>query len=90
MIPTETKRAVEAVLTELLTELRHRGDRILDIHDVSNRTSLSRSRIFDLEQEGNFPRRRQVTPNRVGWLESEIDRWIADRPTAIAARLVQP
>jgi prophage regulatory protein len=86
MTPNETTRAVAAVLEDLLAELRRRGDRILDVRDVSARTSLSRSRIFDLEQEGGFPRRRQVTVNRVGWLESEIDRWIAERPTAEQAR----
>jgi prophage regulatory protein len=89
MIPTETTRAVEVLLQELLAELRRRSDRILDIHDVSARTSLSRSRIFDLEQQGNFPRRRQIAPNRVGWLESEIDRWIADRPTVCQAHLIR-
>ena len=46
------------------------------------RTTLSRSRMHVLEYEGRFPRRRQISGNKVGWLASEIAAWIAGRPTA--------
>jgi predicted DNA-binding transcriptional regulator AlpA len=39
-----------------------------------------------LERAGGFPSRRQITANKVAWLESEIDAWIASRPTAQEAR----
>ena len=40
---------------------------------------LSRTTLWRLERDGVFPRRLQLSPGRVGWLESEIDRYIADR-----------
>jgi prophage regulatory protein len=35
--------------------------------------------ILRLEKRGLFPRRVQVGPNRVGWLLTEIEQWIAVR-----------
>ena len=35
--------------------------------------------ILRLEKRGRFPRRIQVGPNRVGWLLSEVESWIAAR-----------
>jgi prophage regulatory protein len=80
------RAAVESVLTDLLTELRRRGDRLLDLDQVSDRTTLARSTIWQLENAGQFPRRRQITANKVGWLESEIEAWIAGLPTVREAR----
>jgi prophage regulatory protein len=39
--------------------------------------------IWRLEKAGKFPIRVQVSAQRIAWVESEIDDWIADR---IAAR----
>jgi prophage regulatory protein len=84
LFPTRT--AVEHLLSDLLSELRRRGDRLLDVKQVTGRTTLARNTIWELERAGNFPRRRQITANKVAWLESEIDAWIASRPTAQQAR----
>src|ERR1700724_1028749 len=46
----------------------------------------TRNTIWGLERAGAFPRRRQITANKVAWLESEVDAWIASRPTAQEAR----
>jgi prophage regulatory protein len=81
-----TRAAVEYVLSDLLAELRRRGDRLLDVKQVTDRTTLSRNTIWDLERAGKFPHRRQITANKVAWLESEVDAWIASRPTAQEAR----
>jgi prophage regulatory protein len=35
--------------------------------------------ILRLEKQGKFPRRVQVGPNRVAWLESEVEAWVAGR-----------
>jgi prophage regulatory protein len=80
MSPFQARAVVEDVLADLLQALRHRGDRLLDVQEVMVRTTLSRNTIAELEHAGAFPRRRRVTPNRVAWLESEIDEWIASRP----------
>jgi prophage regulatory protein len=81
-----TRVAVEHVLSDLLEELRRRGDRLLDVKQVTDRTTLSRNTIWCLERAGDFPRRRQITANKVAWLESEVDAWIASRPTAQETR----
>lgn len=54
-------------------------DRMLGSREVCSRTGLSRVTIWRLERQGAFPGRRQLSPNRVAWLESEIDTWIATR-----------
>lgn len=35
--------------------------------------------ILRLEKRGKFPKRIRVGENRVAWLQSEIERWIAER-----------
>jgi len=40
---------------------------------------LSRTHTDRLEKSGKFPRRVKLGPRSVGWLEDEIDAWIADR-----------
>jgi prophage regulatory protein len=35
--------------------------------------------ILRLEKKGKFPRRVQVGANRVAWLLSEIESWVAER-----------
>jgi prophage regulatory protein len=39
----------------------------------------SKVHLWRLEREGKFPRRVKLGENRHGWLESEIDDWIAER-----------
>ena len=51
----------------------------LNRYQVAERTGLSVSSFKRLEARGQFPRRVPLTPNRVGWLLSEIDAWIRDR-----------
>jgi prophage regulatory protein len=53
--------------------------RILSISEVLELTNLSRSTIWRQETSGKFPRRRQLTDRRVGWLSEEIHEWIESR-----------
>jgi prophage regulatory protein len=39
----------------------------------------TRQHVLKLEKAGRFPRRLIIGPNRVGWLLSEIEGWIAAR-----------
>ena len=41
-----------------------------------------RVQIDRLEKAGQFPKRVQIGPGRVGWLQSEIDEWIAAKAAA--------
>lgn len=47
--------------------------------DVSRRTGLGRSALYAAIQAGAFPRPVKLGPRAVGWLEEEIDSWIASR-----------
>jgi prophage regulatory protein len=58
------------------------AERILRQPEIERRTGLSRTTIWRLERSGDFPPRRRVLSNTIGWIESEIDRWIAERPVA--------
>lgn len=52
---------------------------ILGLPHVKIRTGLSRSSIYNYMAMGAFPRPISLGPRRVGWLESEIEEWIAIR-----------
>jgi predicted DNA-binding transcriptional regulator AlpA len=79
----EMKAAVREAVAEVL---QPRSPRLLDIHQVVERTTLSRRSILTLEREGRFPARRRVMENRIAWLEEEVETWIRGRPTEDAAR----
>lgn len=46
---------------------------------VREATGMSDTTIWREEKAGRFPRRVQLTPNRVGWYEDEIEAWIESR-----------
>jgi len=58
------------------------SNRLIGLTDVMRATGLSRSTIYAWIAEGRFPRQRKLGPRRIGWLVSEIDDWIAQRPAA--------
>ena len=51
---------------------------ILKATQVSARTSISIPHIRRLAREGKFPQPIQLTENRSGWLESDVDQWISE------------
>jgi prophage regulatory protein len=53
--------------------------RLLRLQQVGEITGLRRSMIYQLEADGNFPRRVKLATRAVGWVESEIRDWIAAR-----------
>ena len=55
---------------------------ILRRPQVQQRTGLSCSSIYALMSSGDFPAPIRMSPHTVGWLEHEIDRWIAERAQA--------
>ena len=52
------------------------ADRFIGEAECHEITSLSRVTRWRMERAGTFPRRRQISPNRIGWLESEIRDWV--------------
>ncbi len=53
--------------------------RFLRIDEVIGKVGLSRPTIWRLERAGEFPRRRQLGRNSVGWVEDEIEQWMQSR-----------
>lgn len=52
---------------------------ILRFPEVKKRTGVSRSTVWRLERAGLFPQRVRIGMRGVGWYESEIDKFLADR-----------
>ncbi|WP_423380281.1 helix-turn-helix transcriptional regulator [Burkholderia sp. LMG 32019] len=54
--------------------------RILRMRQLIERTRLSRATLYVLmASDPTFPRKIKLTARTVGWLESEVDAWIASR-----------
>ena len=50
--------------------------------EVGQITKLSKVTRWREEKAGRLPKRRQISPNRVAWLESEILAWMESRPVS--------
>lgn len=50
--------------------------RMLNIKQVAEISGLSRTTLWRLEKREDFPCRRQLSPRRVGWVESEVIEWL--------------
>jgi len=62
--------------------------RMLKKKEVIDLTGLSDPTIWRRERAGDFPQRIQLSPNRVGWFEDEIEAWQESRPRGTAGFLV--
>ncbi len=54
-------------------------ERFIKLDEVIYRTGLKTTSIYTLMNQGRFPKNIKLTNDRVGWLESDIDRWIDER-----------
>lgn len=55
------------------------GVRLITLGEVRDRVPYSKVHIYRLMERGEFPQSVEVGPQRVAWVESEIDEWIAER-----------
>lgn len=51
---------------------------------VEEIVGLSRTTIYDLMKKGDFPRPIKLTGKAVGWPESAVTKWLAERPQVTA------
>ena len=58
--------------------------RILRFPELKPEKGIPYSRVHTdrLEKAGKFPRRVRLSDNAVGWVEDELDKWLADRAAA--------
>ena len=54
--------------------------RLWPLKKVIERTSISKSKIYDLIAQGLFPRQVRVGPRTVRWIASEVEHYILTRP----------
>jgi prophage regulatory protein len=59
--------------------------KLLRLNAVIDWTGLSRSTIYAMMQNGNFPKNHLLGARAVGWLSSDIEAWIDSRTNAIQA-----
>lgn len=53
--------------------------RLLRLPAVIDRVGLHRATIYRKVESGEFPKPIHISQNAVGWIEAEIDAWIAAR-----------
>jgi prophage regulatory protein len=58
---------------------RPRSIRLLRLPQVIELVGLRRAAIYKLQSEGRFPRRVKLGVRAVGWVEAEIQEWLAER-----------
>src|ERR1700687_5865178 len=59
--------------------LRNAPIRMLRLAQVIDITGLRKTKIYELQSEGRFPMRVQITAHSVGWIEEEVQAWLARR-----------
>ena len=50
--------------------------RLIRINEVTSKTGLTRSRIYQYISEDKFPTSVSLGGRSVAWVESEVDKWI--------------
>ena len=56
-------------------------DQLLTRRDVEKRCQIARTTIYRLMRTGQFPEPIRIGPRAVRWPESEVEAWLASRPT---------
>ncbi|TAM57261.1 MAG: AlpA family transcriptional regulator [Rhodanobacter sp.] len=56
--------------------------RLIRLPEVIRQTGLARSSIYDGIRDGKFPKPVPLCGRNVGFVESEVQQWIADRIAA--------
>ena len=55
---------------------------IITKKDIAKIVGLSYPTVHQLEKDGQFPKRKQLTVKRVGWLYSELEDWAINLNTS--------
>ncbi len=71
-------------------DVRAKAIRILRLAQVLDVTGLGKTKIYELQSAGNFPMRVQMTSHCVGWIEHEVQAWLAQRVAARSDAFREP
>ncbi|OTG79378.1 hypothetical protein B9T31_17015 [Acinetobacter sp. ANC 4558] len=55
------------------------NNRLIRRKEVQEKTGLGASSIYAMMKTGDFPQCLNLSERRVAWIESDIDKWIAER-----------
>ena len=55
-------------------------DHVLKMKDLPPILNMSIRTIYTMRAQGTFPPARRLSPKRVGWLASDIQEWVRNRP----------
>lgn len=58
---------------------RTRPIRMLRLGQVIAATGLGKTKIYELQSEGQFPMRVKLTTHSVAWVEEDVQAWLARR-----------
>jgi len=59
---------------------------ILRMREVIQRIGLSRSTIYKLMENNDFPKPMKLGSQAIGWRDTEIEAWIENRPLSHPCR----
>jgi prophage regulatory protein len=59
--------------------------RMLRLPEVMQRTGLTRSRIYEMEAKGRFPKRVKIAERASAWVEHEVEAFLLERMAARGA-----
>lgn len=85
---TRVRQATAAVIapmsrvadtTAAMSPMPLQASRLITKRELRHIVPYSAQHILRLEKRGKFPRRVQLGANRVAWLLSEVEQWIAAR-----------
>ena len=66
-------------LTNVISVERKSPLRFMRLTEVIRMTGLRKTTIYQLQADGEFPQRVQITAHCVGWIESEVQAWLNQR-----------
>jgi prophage regulatory protein len=47
--------------------------------EVTARVPYSRAHLYRLEDQNDFPKRKRIGANRIAWVRTEVEQWLAER-----------
>jgi prophage regulatory protein len=82
--------AMSRSAVENQARIRQSPIRLLRLPQVMEMTGLRKTKIYELHAEGAFPRRVRITAHSVGWVEAEVQAWLAQRVKSSALASLIP
>ncbi len=62
------------------------SDHVMTRKAVIAATGRSATSLWRDCQAGTFPAPRQIGPKRIGWISSEVQKWLESRPVVASAK----